>query len=410
MQPAEGSLYDLMHEHAGTSLFLRPICWTDFHTELLGVHFEQLPPCDTPVPSSVPGSPPSKGHMRPSPTITTLSNALSEILAPHQFHSILSSNAVRTVLQTLWPDTFSKPRLMPEWHLHFGDRVYRDAVRAPLMWNFPMEPARSSTASFQTIPTQSVASSDHLGELSHGGHNPVGLPMLCYIGRSQLAAIRRNLFRIAPGPPKMSNGPVLRLQYLRSKKLIPSNLDHDAHFVGIFLAMAQRHFYGSSISPGLESQGLATTTQPSKPHFQDIKLRILTHDSDTADFIIYTAHITAHFLERFHDPANLPAGMTEESGGMKIEFTRIPIWPILGLRERLGKALGCDLVGVVDEEKIETWQPVEEAPKTPAKGKRKRDALAEVVNSSFEDDCEKERPLSGKKQCLREGPPVGVVV
>lgn len=143
-RPMRGSLYDIMQEHAGTSLFLRPICWTDIHAELLGVRFEQLPSCNTPVPSSISGSPPSKGHMRPSPTITALSNALTEILAPHQFHSIMTSTAVRTVLQTLWPNTFSKPRLMPEWHLHFGERVYRDAVRAPLMWNFPLEQARSS--------------------------------------------------------------------------------------------------------------------------------------------------------------------------------------------------------------------------------------------------------------------------
>jgi hypothetical protein len=235
--------------------------------------------------------------------------------------------------------------------------------------------------------------------------------MLCYIGRSQLAAIRRNLFRIAPGPSKVPNEPVLRLQHLRSKKLIPSNLDHDAHFVGIFLAMAQRHFYGSSIISRHESQSIPTASRMKNPHFQDIKLRLLTHDSDTADFIIYTAYVTAHFLQRFHDPASVPEGSTTDTEGMKIEFTRVPIWPILGLRERLGKALGRDLVGIVDEEKIETWQPSEEgAPKTPTKGKRKRDALAEVVNSSFEDECDKEPSLNGKKQCLREGPQVGVVV
>lgn len=412
-RPVKGSLNGLMHEHAGTSLFLRPICWTDFHAELLGGSFEQLPPCDTPVPSSVPGSPPSKGHLRPSPTITTLSNALTEILAPSQFHTILSANAVRTVLQTLWPETFCKPRLMPEWDLHFGERVYRDAVRAPVMWNFPPEPARSLSSSFQTISTRPADSYDELRESMSPTHNPSGFPMLCYIGRSHLAGVRRNLYRIATGPSKKPNEPILRLQQLRAKKLVPANLDHDAHFVGIFLAMAQRHFYGPSATSRNGSRAPALE-RPKRPQFQDVKLRLLTHDSDTSDFIIYTAHVTAQFLERFHDPANVPDGIADdkECGGMKIEYSRIPIWPILGLRERMGKALGHDLVGTIDETHIETWQPAEDAlPKTPPnKGKRKRGALAEVVNSSFEEECDTEQSLSGKKQRLREGPPVGVVV
>ncbi|KAH8178419.1 hypothetical protein LIA77_03501 [Sarocladium implicatum] len=410
-RPVEGSLYDVMHEHAGTSLFLRPICWSDTHAELLGAQFEQLPPCDTPVPSSLPGSPPSKGHMRPSPTITSLSNALTEILAPNHLHSILSSTAVRSVLSTLWPETFCKPRLMPEWDLHFGERVYRDAVRAPVMWNFPTEAARSLSSSFRTISTQSCDSRDLLGGSNLAGHNPVGLPMLCYIGRSHLAAIRKNLFRVAPGPDKTPNVPVLRLQQARAKKLIPANLDHDAHFVGIFLAMAQRHFYGAPLSRKT-SPRIQIRSHPKKPHFQDLKLRILTHDSDTADFIVYTAYITAGFLEWFHDPANVPASFAnEECAGMRIEYSRVPIWPILGLRERLGKALGHDLVGVINEDSIETWQTVEEgSPQVPPSGKRKRDALSEVVNSSFEDECEKEPSLDGKRRCLREGPPLGIVI
>lgn len=411
LRPVEGSLYDVMHEHAGTSLFLRPICWTDLHTELLGAQFEQLPPCDTPVPSSIPGSPPSKGHMRPSPTITSLSNALTEILAPNQLHSILSSTAVRSVLSTLWPDTFCKPRLMPEWDLHFGDRVYRDAVRAPVMWNFPTEAARSSSMSFRTISTQSCGSGDNLGEATTSSHNLTGLPMLCYIGRSHLAAIRRNLFRVAPGPNKAPNQPVLRLQQARAKKLIPANLDHDAHFVGIFLAMAQRHFYGAPVSRK-GSPRIQIINRQERPVFHDLKLRILTHDSNSADFIVYTAHITAGFLEKFHDPASVPSNFGKaESTGIRIEYSRVPIWPILGLRERLGKALGRDLVGVINEDTIETWQPIDGgSPQAPSQGKRKRGALSEVVNSSFEDDCEKEPALDGKRRCLREGPPLGVVI
>lgn len=41
--------------------------------------------------------------------------------------------------------------------------------------------------------------------------------------------------------------------------------------------------------------------------------------------------------------------------GMKIEFMRVFIWLIFGFWEWLGKVFGCDLVGIVDEEKIEMW-------------------------------------------------------
>ena len=332
-----------MHEHAGTSLFLRPICWTDLHAQLLGARFEELPPCDTPVPSTVLGSPPSKGHMRPSPTITTLSNALSELLSANLVHPILTATAVRTVLQTMWPDTFSKSRLIPEWHVYFGGRIYRDAVRAPIMWNFPPESAPSSSASFDSVSTKPADSSDLLGVPSQTTtHNPASLPMLCYIGRGQLASIRKNLFRISQAPGKRPNEPVQRLQQLRAKTLVPANADHDAHFVGIFLAMAQRHFYGLPSSASRKnSQWSPAPGRPSRPQFQDITLRILTHDSDTADFIVYTGHVTAGFLERFHDPNEAPEALTDGTlPGMDISYTRVPIWPILGLRERLGKALG----------------------------------------------------------------------
>ncbi len=30
-----GSLYDILHDHAGTALFVVPIGWTDRHTDLL---------------------------------------------------------------------------------------------------------------------------------------------------------------------------------------------------------------------------------------------------------------------------------------------------------------------------------------------------------------------------------------
>ncbi|KAM6538358.1 hypothetical protein FALCPG4_000232 [Fusarium falciforme] len=105
----------------------------------------------------------------------------------------------------------------------------------------------------------------------------------------------------------------------------------------------------SRLSPG---QGI-----PPCPNFRDLKLRILTHDTDTSEFIVYTGYVTKDFLEKFHDPFKAPPDDDDaEVTGIKIEYTRVPIWPILGLRERLGKALGQDVVGAFNPDEIETWE------------------------------------------------------
>lgn len=151
-----------------------------------------------------------------------------------------------------------------------------------------------------------------------------------------------------------------------------------------------------------------TQAIPPCPNFRDLTLRILTHDIDTSEFLVYTGHITKEFLEKFHDPFKAPAGGDDATvSGIKIEFTRVPIWPILGLRERLGKALSQDIVGQFDPEEIETWESEAEQKEGV---KRKREALSEVLNSSFDDDSEDEPALAAKKRCLNEGSPVGVVI
>lgn len=406
-RPAKNSLYDLFYEHAGTSLFVRPICWTDLHAQILGARFQELPPCDTPQPVTLPGTPPSKGHMRPSQTIITLSDSLTQILLPDVVHPFVCSTAIKTVLMTLWPESFSKSQFLPELHLFFGGRVYRDSVRAQIMWNFPpSEEVKSSYSSFRTVTTRPADSFSHSTQQSTP-QGPANLPMVCYLGKSQLASIRRNLFRIASGPGRGWNEPVWRLQQLRAKMLIPSNLDHDAHFVGIFLAMAQKHFYVPPVISTRRDSPMSTEEKiPPCPNFHDVTLRILTHDTDTSEFLVYTGYVTAKFLERFHDPFKAPTDAEGQTPGIRIEYTRVPIWPILGLRERLGKALGHDVVGQFDPEEIETWEVDLDKHDL---HKRKREPLTEVINNSFSSDSEDEPTLTAKKRCLSEGTPVGVV-
>lgn len=232
--------------------------------------------------------------------------------------------------------------------------------------------------------------------------------MLCYMGKAQLASIRRNMFRVLMAPGGKLNEPVYNLQQIRSKKVLPSNPDEDAHIAGIMLAMAQKHFYSNPRIMAVFRRGVSPA-EDAKP-FCDLKLRVMTHDSDTHEFILYTGHITTTFLERFRRPHRKPT-MEDPQGdmGLNIDYVRVPVWPILGLRERLGKALGEDLVGTFDPEAMETWED-DEVEEPSSGSKRKRPALSEVFNGSFEESEEdKSSPARNKKQRIRRGTPVQAV-
>jgi len=175
--------------------------------------------------------------------------------------------------------------------------------------------------------------------------------------------------------------------------------------------MAQRHFFKNGKTSTRRRKDFPRTSG-----FEDVKLRILMDDVEKEAFLIYTATITQTFIDRFIDPLSAPASDgpngVGDIPGLKIEYTQVPFWPILGLRERLGKALGEDIVGQFNPDEVETW--VDEEPVDEDKGiKRKREALSEVVNGSFESETDTdsfdERPMDGKKRCLGEGPPVGMV-
>ncbi|KAH6959675.1 hypothetical protein BKA56DRAFT_600829 [Ilyonectria sp. MPI-CAGE-AT-0026] len=311
---------------------------------------------------------------------------------------------------TLWPQPFSESHYLPELHLYFGGRIYRDAVRALIMWSFPSDESKSSSSSSCSVSTQPADSCNAPAQASNPSlQGPANLPMMCYIGRNQLANMRKNLLRVRPSPRGGCNEPVYRLQQLRAKLLVPSNLDHDAYFVGTFLAMAQKHFYPVP-PPPLRRESTMTEERviPPSPNFQDVTLRLLTHDIDTPDFIIYTGYVTKEFLEKFHNPFKALGGEEEmEFSGIKIEFTRVPIWPILGLRERLGKALGPDVVGYFNHEEMETWV---KDPEKQESGKRKRDGPSAALDSTFDEELGKEPSLDVKKRCLTKGSPVGVVM
>ncbi|KAH7108904.1 hypothetical protein EDB81DRAFT_849452 [Dactylonectria macrodidyma] len=358
------------NEHADTKLFVLPICWTGLHARILGTRWRELPPCDSPKSTVKRGDPPTQGHLQPSRTISALSESLTEILQPDAKDNSLCS-AITTVLKILWPKPFSELSQRSKLHLYFRDRVYRDAVRVQIMWNFLTDKSRSK--SFRPVSTCSADCFNTLAvDSSIYSQAPANLPMLCYIGGSQIANRRRNLLRVLRGlENNTGNEPGDRLRKLKAKLLVPSNSSHDAYLVGVFLAMAQKHFYPPpSVSSRRSSLLTKERTIPSGPNFQNIKLRILTHGTDTSDFIVYTGYVTKEFLEKFRNPSKRPRDSGEvELSGIRIEFTRVPIWPILGLRERLGQALGHDVVGHFSCNEIETW---EKDPEKQERGKRKR--------------------------------------
>ncbi|KAH7200707.1 hypothetical protein BKA60DRAFT_435837, partial [Fusarium oxysporum] len=59
------------------------------------------------------------------------------------------------------------------------------------------------------------------------------------------------------------------------------------------------------------------------------------------------------YLEKFTFPFTAPLDNDDAAiSGLKIEYTRVPIWPILALRERLTEALGQDVVRAFKQDEI----------------------------------------------------------
>jgi hypothetical protein len=423
-RPEPNSLYDILQEYAGVPLFLRPICWTDLHTELLGARFIELPPCTTPVPQSPTShSPftPSGCHLRPSPTATTLSRELTALLSTNPPLPFFNVYSIKTILSTLFPEKLLRPKTLPELHLYFGRRVYRNAVKLQLLWNHPSADEGtpiSFASSTTTRPAESFSnliSSSPIADQTQP--TDTEFPMLAYVGRAQLDAVRRNLFRVVPGPGRTANEPVLRLQQLRSKQLVPSNSDHDAHFVGIFIAMAQKQFYWDT--PSMSQTGQVTQfplpADIGTPAFRDVTVQLLTHDVDTAEFIVYIATVKAELLRKFDNPFTAGThssvmGSSLSAGGIEISYSRVPIWPILGLKERLGKTLGREIIGEFDEFSIETWEEKSDGDRDSLKRRRDREALAEVLSNSFDEEGPVNPVLlSKRRRLLAEGNQVGVM-
>ncbi|KAJ0125290.1 hypothetical protein J7T55_006635 [Diaporthe amygdali] len=400
-RPEPGSLYDILHENQGESLFIIPICWQDQHARLLGVQWSHRATVRRPVPDF--NSMSFKYPPRPTQVATDLSRDLTTILTADP--SPLQLAALKSVMSTMFPATLSRARSEMNLEIRFGDQVLKRGVRVPLMWKQYEQNSRSFDSastklaeSYGRIPSssrQSFASQD-TDWRSSGSQSWSDQPVLAFINRTHLHQVRSNLYRVAPGPNNSANVPVDNLQKLRCKRLVPQNADQDSYLVAIMLAIAQWQCYPqrryssrwSSQNSSQASRAGHETSLP-QPEFRDIPVKIITQDHDAAEFVIYSAVVTAAFLQRFAFPSKAPHVTDTQDGGLKIEVTRVQIWPVLGLKERLAKALGPQIAGDLASHEtsgtdIETWETEQERAFRLGNLKRKREALSEVFNKSFE--------------------------
>ncbi|ROT35088.1 hypothetical protein SODALDRAFT_301693 [Sodiomyces alkalinus F11] len=357
----EGSLYDLMRQNAGESLFVRPLCWTDLHSRVLGIRFVEKPADDVPHVA--------QGSHKASPRAQRLCEELTRLEFP-EFGRMYATDHIREVIETLYPAsrlTSAPPRDMMDLPLYFGGRPYPNVCRVQLAWNcLPLDGGEAAVDSFRTVST--CPADPALSGMT--GSQPAAAqrhPTVAYMSRRFIYGSRSAMFRIAPAPGGSMNVPVESLCALRINRLVPSVRDEEAIFGAVFLAMAQARFYPNV--PLVWRRNHALRTPPSSPEtapeFHDVKVHLVTNDDAGGHFTVYTAVVTAAFLQRFHEPTKAPrprggaaaggeaATTPELDRGMRIEYTRVPFWPVLGLKERLGKALGRDLVGDFDEQNID---------------------------------------------------------
>ncbi|KAK7747887.1 hypothetical protein SLS53_001139 [Cytospora paraplurivora] len=416
-RPEPGSLYDILHENQGESLFTIPICWTDQHSKLLDVQWIHRDTVREPVPDF--NSMSFKYPPHPTRIATELSKDLTTILSPSD-SSPLSCACIKNVMSTLFPATLSKPRTAMDFELRIGNRVLKRAVRAPVLWkqyeygSHSFDSASTRIAStYGRIPS---SSREACGTQSTESSRDSSLstspqPVLVFINRDSLDTIRRSLYRVVPGPPNgdRRNTPVANLQTLRSKKLIPQNADHDPYMVAIMIAVAQWYCYPPMSKPSSRSSSQRSSQAwgpgpemcSQQPDFKDIPIKVITQQSNTAEFVVCSAVVTAAFLRRFDRPSKAPKADDPLNGGLKIEVTKVPIWPVLGLKERLAKALGPEIAGDMAcadfaDGDIETWETEKEREFRTETLKRKRGTLYEALNRGLEmADESVEPPSSG---------------
>ncbi|KAJ8130763.1 hypothetical protein O1611_g2865 [Lasiodiplodia mahajangana] len=375
--PAAGSLYSVLDSHATVKLFTRPIQWTDMHTHLLGCRFVRLP-LEEPItpPSSGSTSPSSPPPSSPS-QILKAPNILAEIreqlrlLMSAERSNASKNKAIINILSRLYPETLSSPMENLSLGLDVGDLRYPSMVTCPVTWghgNIDEQSFNSGT----TIPASRESSP--VASMTEGPAINTS-PMLAYYSQGQLNYLRRSMYQNYGSPNGGFNCAGHRLGVLCAKKLQAKNPNEDAYFLAMIIAMAQESARKTLF-------------------YRDFKARVLSVSQDEKAFLVYTATVPIGFLTKFRAPLAAPTGYS----GIKIEYTKVPVYPVLGLRERLGEALGSDVVGDLDNALVNC-----QGESVPTSGRRApKRPLPVVSNASFSENREPppSRTLSRKKRRL----------
>ncbi|KAK2035939.1 hypothetical protein LZ31DRAFT_636814 [Colletotrichum somersetense] len=345
----------VLNKKARLRLFVRSIKWTDLHfgsLELL-----ELPTIKKPLPEVDP----SKVNPNLPVPVQRLMNALNDLLDPksmkYRIHPILAA------ISTLYPDQMS-PIKLTGLYQYFGGRAYCGTHPVQAAWKLtPVTPAHcSSITPCESVPTGTLDSLDISTVANIGGGIASNQPTLVYVDPKSVAAMRCEMSGVG-----RCNASVRRHKKLSYRKAVPSITKEDPFIAAVMLALAQRPFYREPV-PSADGLFLSSSASCSlkEPQFHDVTVHILTVDDKEPSepyFIVYKGLVTKELLYKLHEPTKnrraagdaTLAGTMGKKRGMYIESTRVLLWPILGLKERLGKALGKEIVGPFDENNIEMW-------------------------------------------------------
>ncbi|KAI1175702.1 hypothetical protein F4777DRAFT_548955 [Nemania sp. FL0916] len=355
-----GSLCDIIHENAGESLLVRPLFWTDRHTELLNCRFAEVPHTahDPLSPSSLPSSQLSSPPSSPAPQ-RSLQWALQLFPSlPSAIRVIMSKDyskpkkgryrAMATLIGELYPNTLQTPPLNPATlDFSYGETSWKGAVSCPMMWNSKLEKFDGKNWNLDFC---------------------VG-PALAYINPDEVDYMRRMSFLVACGPKGQPNHALHALHSRLLKRMVPKNDYEDAYFLAILVAMAQE-------------------LHQNLYRHHDADVRLISAVPEEKVFVVYSATIPASFVARFNCPTEVPIGDPK----ITVNYTKVPVYPLPGLKDRLDNALGRHWVSPVDHSSPNdrlgaAVVPTELAtPEPAAASKRGREALTEVVNVSSSDD------------------------
>ncbi|KAK6206207.1 hypothetical protein QIS74_13626 [Colletotrichum tabaci] len=236
-------------------------------------------------------------------------------------------------------------------HHYFGHRAYLNSCQAQVIWE--ATPSRSHCiTSRESTPARTAGTSGVFTRPKAGRVITSSQPILAYVDTRAVDAARRNTSRV-----ERDHTSVQELNERCCKTYAPLNALQGPFLAGVILALAQRPFYDEPIPPATKSPNSITMSSLVKAAFHDVAVHVLTVDDESLCspcFIVFRGVVTEALLRKFYHPTENPQP-TGEADGMRIEYTRVPIWPILGLEERLGKALGRDITGNFSKDNMKTW-------------------------------------------------------